>query len=385
MAIVYTIHWLEPTIVSIIDDPASLSRRFIRSCDGLAPEGGLLEQSSTGILGLPRRVALSDALLPLECMVDTFCRLQTQVRAASFGDRLIRAESRFDALALGTPGSGPDDLLRLLILEAAEERPAPRAMRQAANAVEALDHGLLQVHANGASALTIALLHDIHHLLRAGLNDPAAPDATGRPALAADPILRDLESFLVDPPALPLPVRIAIVVAVVECALPFGAGNRQLAWLLPPMMMAAEGRLPLFVGQTLAAVLVEYEAALVELRVSYDWEAWICFFLSRMTNAADVAIDRLERLATLQQAREVELLPLRSDSTARRLAELALGVPVLTVGTAQTMLGVSFQTANAAVATLQRLGILTPYSSNRRNRVFIVGGTLAMLAGAGAA
>lgn len=340
-----------------------------------------MERSDTAKLGLPHRVALSNALLPLESMVDAFCRLQTRVRAASFGDRLIRAESRFDALALATPGSGPEDLLRLLVLEAAEERPAPQAMRRAANAVEALEHGLLQVHANGASALTIGLLHDMHRLLRAGLSDPATLGETGQPTLATDPMLRDLESFLVDSPALPLPVRIAIVVALVECVLPFGTGNRQLAWLMPPMMMAAEGRLPLFLGQTLAAVLADYETALVKLRASHDWEAWIYFFLNRMTNAADVAIDRLERLATLQQEREVELLPLRSDSTARRLAELALGVPVLTVGTAQTMLGVSFQTANAAVATLQRLGILTPYSSNRRNRVFIVGGTLAMLAG----
>jgi len=364
-----------------MDDPANLSRRFIGPYDGLDPAGGLLKRSTTMKLGLPGRVALSDALLPLECMVDTLCRLQIRVRAASFGDRLIRAESRFDALALGTPDSGPDDLLRLLVLEASEERPAPRAMRQAANAVEALEHGLVRVHGKGASALTIGLLHDMHHLLCAGLDDPAVSDETGQPTMAADPMLQDLESFLIDSPTLPLPVRVAIVVALVECVLPFGAGNRQLAWLLPPMMMAAEGRLPLFLGQTLAAALADYEIALAELRASHDWEAWICFFLNRMTNAAEVAIDRLERLATLQQAREVELLPLRSDSTARRLAELVLGVPVLTVGLAQAMLGVSFQTANAAVATLQKLGILTPHSSNRRNRVFIVGGTLAMIAG----
>lgn len=364
-----------------MDDPASLSRRFTEPRNGLDPAGDMLERSSIVSLDLPRGVALSYALLPLESTVDAICRLQTRGRAASFGDCLIRAESRFDALALEIPGSGPDDLLRLLVLEASEERPAPQAMRQAANAAEALDHGLVRVHANGASALTIGLLHDMHHLFCAGLYDPAISDETGQATLAADPMLRDLESFLVDSPALPLPVRIAIAVALVECVLPFGPGNRQLAWLLPPMMMAAEGRLPLFLGQTLAAVLANYETALVELRVSHDWEAWICFFLNKMTNAADVSIDRLERLANLQQAREAELLSLRSDSTARRLAELALGVPVLTVGTAQTMLGVSFQTANAAVATLQRLGILTPYSSNRRNRVFIVGGTLALIAG----
>lgn len=385
MAIVLNIHWLEATIVSIMDDPASLSLRFTEACDDAVPAGNLLESCTTVRLDLPHRLALSDALLPLEGMVDAFCRLQTRVRAASFGDRLIRAESRFDALALGTPASSADDLLRLLVLEASEEQPGPRAMRQAANAVEALEHGLLLVHENGASALTLGLLQDMHDRLCAGLDEPAALDETGQSTLVADPMLRDLERFLAGSPALPLPVRVAIVVALVECAQPFGSANRQLAWLLPPMMMAAEGRLPLFLGQTLAAVLADYETALDTLRVRHDWEAWICFFLNRMTHAAEVAIDRLERLVSLQQARELELLPLRSDSTARRLAELVLGVPVLTVGTAQAMLGVSFQTANAAVATLQKLGIVTPYSSNRRNRVFIVEGTLAMLAGAGQA
>ena len=60
--------------------------------------------------------------------------------------------------------------------------------------------------------------------------------------------------------------------------------------------------------------------------------------------------------------------------------ELAFGFPVLTVGAAQEMLQVSFQTANAAVATLVRLAILAPHSNIRRNRVFIFRETLSMLA-----
>jgi Fic family protein len=101
-----------------------------------------------------------------------------------------------------------------------------------------------------------------------------------------------------------------------------------------------------------------------------------------MTDAADAASARLERTERLRLHREAEMVSLRSDSTARRLTGLAFGFPVLTVGAAQEMLDVSFQTANAAVATLVRLGILAPHSNIRRNRVFIFGEMLSMLTGA---
>ena len=372
--------------------------------------------ADAGLLQMPRHLSLAASLLPLEQAIDACSTLHARLRTVPYRDSLMRAESRLDSLALAFPpapsarspvGAGhgdpagetaPDDLLRLLVLEASEDRMAPRSLRPSMNGVAAFEHGLARVRANGTAALTAGLLQELHRLLFLGLSEPAGaqPAATIVDGLGetgwqgagqassrarAGARLHDLERLLVDPPALPLPVRLAIVAAQIECVPPFDHGNRQLAWLLLPLMTAAEGRPPLFVGQTLAAARDQYGAALAALRATGDWEAWIGFFLQKLTQAAKAATARLDRTEDLQRARAADLFSLRSDSTARRLAEMALGVPVLTVGAAQSMLGVSFQTANAAVATLQRLGIVTPHSSNRRNRIFVVGGTLATLTG----
>ena len=367
---------------------------------------------------LPRTLALSAALLPLERALDACSALRSRLGNVPFQNNMIRIESKLDALALdGTAdrsaGHGADRaawrsgaLLRLMLAQAAGERPAPRELRLAAHALDAFRHGLAAVRAGGRAALTMSLLGEMARLGRGthpafgpvavppapagaqpGLHpgvQPGARIALAYPLAAPDDALaqamQDLERFLTDPPPLPLPVRMAMAAARIELLAPFEEASPQLARLLMPLMAAADGRPPLFVAQVLAARRDAHQAALAELEAEQDWELWIGRHLGWLADAADAAAIRLERAERLRLDREAGMDSLRSDSTARRLAELAFGVPVLTVCDAQEMLEVSFQTANAAVATLVRLGILAPHSNIRRNRIFIFGQTLDMLA-----
>ena len=364
---------------------------------------------------LPRTLALSGALMPLERALDACGALRSRLGNVPFQNNMIRVESKLDALALDAAPERPDRpgervpdrseaLLRLMIVQAADERPAPRELRRAANALAAFRHGLAAVHAGGRAALTLGLLAELVRLVQgavvqpvpapprsgpASLPGPGALGQVGRiglvhPAAASDDALAqamlDLERFLTDPPPLPLPVRMAMAAGRIELLAPFEGGSAALARLLMPLMAVADGRPPLFLSHILAAHGDAHHAALRELEAGQDWELWIGHYLSWLVEAADAAGLRLERAERLRLDREAGLVSLRSDSTARRLAELAFGVPVLTVGDAQEMLEVSFQTANAAVATLVRLGILTPHSNIRRNRIFIFGQTLDMLA-----
>ncbi len=350
---------------------------------------------------MPRTLALSAALMPLERALDACSALRSRLGNVPFQNNMIRVESKLDALALDGADRSSERaadrsgaLLRLMIAQAAGERPAPRELRLAAHALDAFRHGLAVVRAGGRGGLTLNLLAEMARLVRG--TQPAGPVAVpprvqsgARIALAyplASPddalagAMHDLERFLVDPPQLPLPVRMAMVAVRIELLVPPDEAGPQLARLMMPLMAAADGRPPLFVAQVLAARRDAHRDALAEFEAGHDWEAWIARYLGWLADAADAAAIRLERAERLRLDRETGMDSLRSDSTARRLAELAFGVPVLTVCDAQEMLEVSFQTANAAVATLVRLGILTPHSNIRRNRVFIFGQTLDMLA-----
>ncbi len=349
---------------------------------------------------LPRAMALSEALLPLERAVDACAALRSRLGSVPFQNNMIHVESKLDALALDgvaeRPGERGGDrsgaLLRLMIAQAAGERPAPRELRLATQALDAFRHGLSAVRAGGRAALGGNLLAEMVRLLRGapaaagpgtaggahgariGLVHPAVPPEEG-----LDQAMADLERFLTDPPPLPLAVRMAMAAARIELLAPFEEASAQLSQLLMPLMAVADGRPPLFVSQVLSSRRDAYRTALARLEAGHNWEGWIGQYLGWLVEAAEAATVRLERAERLRLDREAGMESLRSDSTARRLAELAFGMPVLTVGDAQEMLEVSFQTANAAVATLVRLGILAPHSNIRRNRIFIFGQTLDML------
>lgn len=332
-------------------------------------------RSPFGAHRLPCRLALSDALVPLDRAARAVGALQARFDSCAFRHAMIRAEGVLDAIALAGPSDKDGALLRLLVADASRERAPPRDLRPAIQMLDAARHGLARVAAGGRAALTVGLLHEMHQMLETG----ALPVARS-PADPTPPLLHDLGRFLVSPPVLPLSVRMAIVAAQVEMLDLFGTAGAQLALLLVPLMSVAEGGPPLFLGPTLTAPNPTRRAALAAIRDEDRWEDWICRFLDRMAGAADAATARLLRVDLLSRSGQARLATLRSDSAARRLLTEALpGVAVVTVGAAQEMLGVSFQTANVAVATLVTLGMLRPHSSSRRNRMFVSAETLSIL------
>jgi len=66
----------------------------------------------------------------------------------------------------------------------------------------------------------------------------------------------------------------------------------------------------------------------------------------------------------------VDELGLRSDSAINRLPELLIANPVVTVSQVKDVLGITFPTANAALAKLKKIGILVQ-TDRQRNRTFI--------------
>lgn len=162
----------------------------------------------------------------------------------------------------------------------------------------------------------------------------------------------------------------AIAHAQFETIHPFRDGNGRVGRLLLPLMLAAEGYPPIYLAGYLKARQRDYYDGLLRVELQGDWSAWGRFFAQAVVASCEEAASAAQRLLALREGWRARVSGLRSDAAARRLVEILIGYPVLSANQAKDHLGVSFPAANAALAQLVVLGIVTE-PTRRRNRVFV--------------
>lgn len=92
--------------------------------------------------------------------------------------------------------------------------------------------------------------------------------------------------------------------------------------------------------------------------------------LSGAREQADEAVTLAERLLALQTTYRERLTRARVSATAYALLDELFANPVVTARRAQELLGVTNPTARAAIAALEREGVLREITSRRWGRVF---------------
>lgn len=97
---------------------------------------------------------------------------------------------------------------------------------------------------------------------------------------------------------------------------------------------------------------------------------WIEFFAAACRRAVQEARGFEARIHGLVDSWRSRLGPVRRDSAVLGLIEVLPAVPVLTVASAASLLGRSFQATGSAVERLVAAGILTQVRAGRRNRAF---------------
>jgi Fic family protein len=110
------------------------------------------------------------------------------------------------------------------------------------------------------------------------------------------------------------------------------------------------------------------------------WEAWLEFFLDGVAVTANQAFDAATRIVDLFK-RDRERIAAESDraSSALRVHELFQKTPILTANRLVTRTGLTAPTVNAALADLERLGVVEEMTGRKRGRVFRYSGYLAIL------
>lgn len=260
--------------------------------------------------------------------------------------------------------------------------------------VSSLDVGLQTVHIYGRAGLTVELVKTLHQALMAGepeglmpgqfrdgqvwigsdrIEDarfvPAPPDAVPR---LMDELATSMLRYVPaedETVSISIILQLALVHAQFETIHPFFDGNGRVGRLLMPLMLAAEGHPPLYLSGYLLRHRQAYYDALAGVQLREDWDGWVGFLCRALVHSAKTSLAIAQDLNEVHDAWMVDLRDLRSDSTARRLPRLLLGMPVISANQVAEQLKTSFPAANEALKLLVERKILEG-PKRRRNRVF---------------
>lgn len=265
------------------------------------------------------------------------------------------------------------------------------------NYVKALEVGLNVVRDNGPAAVDEALIKGLHSNLMSGTEYRGDPGEYRKiqnwiggskiyQARFVPPTpehvpncMKELITFLHDVPTeedmyeVPIVIRMAIAHAQFETIHPFVDGNGRVGRLLLPVMLAAEGYLPVYIAGYLKNNQQEYYDRLAGVQLREEWLAWIQFFAAAVEDSVKESIQTAAALNNLLRQWETRIaeLKVRSDSVVNKLPHLLIGRPVVTARQVEAELDVSFPAANNALVKLAETGILTIPYEQQRNRTFV--------------
>lgn len=307
----------------------------------------------------------------------------------------VRREAVLSSKIEGTQAT----LGELLAAEAgaAVER-SPADLREVANYVIALEHGIKRLR---TLRLSLRLVRELHEKLMRGVRgDRATPgefrrsqnwigppgstlsNATFVPP-PADQLMACLgpwEQFLHEPTLPPL-VHVAIAHAQFEAIHPFFDGNGRVGRLLITLLLVERAVLPaplLYLSAYFEATRQEYYRRLLAVTQRGEWEEWLRYFLAGVESQSDDAIERIHRMDDLLVEWRARLAKTPSKLPEKTI-ELFAENPFWTVKKLARRLGVAFTSAQRALDRLESSGMVGLTTEARRNRVYCARAVLDLL------
>jgi Fic family protein len=307
----------------------------------------------------------------------------------------VRREAVFSSRIEGTQAT----LGELLAAEvgAAVDR-SPDDLREVANYVLALEHGVARLE---ILPVSLRLVLELHKKLMEGVRGSHAtpgefrrsqnwigpPGGTLANASYIPPppnelmgCLGDWEKFLHDRSLPPL-VQIALAHYQFEAIHPFLDGNGRVGRLLITLQLVDQRVLPtplLYLSAFFEATRPDYYARLQGVRTRGEWEEWLVYFLNGVARQSEDALSRAQRINLhLKDWR----LAVAGDSskTTTRLLDLLAANPYLTVKSTARQLKVAFTTAQRAVKKLEKLSIVRQAGESKRDRIYCASAILEIL------
>jgi Fic family protein len=264
-------------------------------------------------------------------------------------------------------------------------------IREVSNYVDAMMYGLERLK---ELPLSLRLLREMHErLLQSGRGEAKSPGEFRRsqnwiggtrpgnalfvppPVNELDACLEAFERFLHEEASrLPALIKAGLLHVQFETIHPFLDGNGRIGRLLVTLYLCVNGVLRnplLYLSLYLKTHRADYYRLLQEVRERGAWEAWLEFFLDGVAETANQAFDAAMRIVELFK-RDRERITAESERarSALRVHDLLQQNPFATSNALVERTGLTAPTINAALADLERLGIVNEMTGRRRGRVF---------------
>lgn len=273
-------------------------------------------------------------------------------------------------------------------------------IREVSNYVDAMMYGLERLE---ELPLSLRLIREMHaRLLHSGRGGTKSPgefrrsqnwiggSRPGKALYVPPPVtelgacLDALERFMhEDETRLPALIKAGLLHVQFETIHPFLDGNGRIGRLLVTLYLCVNGvlRKPLlYLSLYLKTHRADYYRLLQEVREHGNWEAWLDFFLAGVAETANQAFEAATRIVDLFKE-DRERITTESDraGSALRIHDLFQQNPFLTSNQLVRQTGLSAPTVNAALADLEKMGIIDEITGRKRGRVFSYRRYLAIL------
>lgn len=266
---------------------------------------------------------------------------------------------------------------------------SPEDLREVANYVVALEHGVKRLK---SLPLSLRLVRELHARLMRGVRGGQAtpgefrrtqnwigpPGCTLMNAMYVPPppdalmtCLADWEQALRRAEFPPL-VQAALIHSQFEAIHPFLDGNGRVGRLLITLLLIERGVLPtplLYLSAFFEATRREYYDRLLGVTQRSEWERWLEYFLNGVARQSEDAVGRSQRINGLLAQWRRSIAGASSRNTLAML-DLVAENPFVTAKGAAKRLKVAFTTAQRAIDKLQQVDVLVQTTEGRRDRVY---------------
>jgi Fic family protein len=328
---------------------------------------------------------------------------RVQTLAAELKDPFLisRILPRREAVSSSAIEGTNSTLDELLSVEQTSDEAASDAAMQVRDYALALDDLVPRAREEGNAIFTAALVQGLHRTVMRGDKDykdkpgdlrtrvvwiggPDIAYSTYNPAPPQDvaATLEDTMDYMrcegMQAVKQDLVVRMAIAHAHFEAVHPFRDGNGRVGRLLLPLMMAADGRVPIYLSPYIEAHKGAYYDSLAAAQQRLEWHEMAGFVADAITGTVAELMATRDALIAL---RDVWLArrKFRTGSTALKALDLLPHYPVITIGRLAGLLDVSFPAATQAIAQLVDVRVLTERTGYARNRVFAASEALSVI------